>query len=41
MSVCPSVCMIQLENQWVDLYQIWNGHYAIADCLKVILFNLL
>jgi hypothetical protein len=26
--VCPSVCMIKLENRWMDLDEIWYGRYA-------------
>jgi hypothetical protein len=26
--VCLSVSMIQLENRWTDLYEIWYGRYA-------------
>jgi hypothetical protein len=26
-----SVCMIQLENRWTDLDEIWYGRYAIGD----------
>jgi hypothetical protein len=27
--VCLSVRMIQLENRWTDLDEIWYGRYAI------------
>jgi hypothetical protein len=32
--VCLSVRMIQLENHWTDLDEIWYGRYAIGDTLK-------
>jgi hypothetical protein len=28
--VCLSVRMIQLENRWTDLDEIWYGRYAIG-----------
>jgi hypothetical protein len=28
-SVCPSVRMIELENRWTDLDEIWYELYAI------------
>jgi hypothetical protein len=37
--VCLSVRMIQLENSWTDLDEIWYGRYAIGDYPKIILFN--
>jgi hypothetical protein len=39
--VCLFVCMIQLENRWMDLDEIWYGHYAIGDYPKIVLFNFL
>jgi hypothetical protein len=36
-SVCLSVHMIQLKNQWLDLGEIWYGCYAIVDYPKFIL----
>jgi hypothetical protein len=41
LSVCPSVRMIQLENRWTDLDEIWYGRYATEDYPKIILFNYL
>jgi hypothetical protein len=32
--VCLSVRMIQLENRWTGLYEIWYGRYAIGATLK-------
>jgi hypothetical protein len=37
MSVCPSICMIQLENCWTDLDEIWCGQCVIGMYSKVIL----
>jgi hypothetical protein len=34
LSVYQSVHMIQLENSWTDLDEIWHGRYAIGDSLK-------
>jgi hypothetical protein len=34
MFVCVSVRMIQLENRWTDLDEIWYGRYAIGTALK-------
>jgi hypothetical protein len=38
---CLSICMIQLENRWMDLEEIWYGHYAIGDYPKIVLYNFL
>jgi hypothetical protein len=32
--------MIQLENRWKDLDEIWHGLCAIGDSPKIILFQL-
>jgi hypothetical protein len=32
--------MIQLENRWPDLDEIWYGLYAIGDYPKIVLFKL-
>jgi hypothetical protein len=34
-----SVHMIQFENHWTDLDEIWYGHYAIEGYPKLVLFN--
>jgi hypothetical protein len=34
-----SVRMIQLENRWTDLDEIWYGRYATGDYLKIVLLN--
>jgi hypothetical protein len=34
MSVCLPVRMIQLENLWTDLYEIWYGLYSTGTTLK-------
>jgi hypothetical protein len=39
--VCLSVRMIQLDNLWTDLDEIWNGYYAIGIFPKIVLFNFL
>jgi hypothetical protein len=39
MSVRPSVRMIQQENCWKDLDEIWYGRYAVGVCLKTLVFN--
>jgi hypothetical protein len=36
-----SVRMIQLENRWTDLNEIWYGRYATGDYPKMIFFNFL
>jgi hypothetical protein len=33
--------MIQLENQWKDFYENWNGGCAIGDHPKIVLFKFL
>jgi hypothetical protein len=33
--VCLSIRMIQLENHWMDLDEIWYGRYAIGDYPKL------
>jgi hypothetical protein len=33
--------MIQLENRWTDLDEIWYGPYAIGEYPKIALFNFL
>jgi hypothetical protein len=38
---CPSDRMIQLENNWADLDEIWCGRYAIGDCYDNVLYNFL
>jgi hypothetical protein len=35
--VCLSVHMIQLENHWMDLDEIWYGHYAIGVYPEIVL----
>jgi hypothetical protein len=37
LSVCPSVRMIQLENRWTDLDEVWYGLYAIGLYSKMVL----
>jgi hypothetical protein len=32
-----NVHIIQLENCWMDLYEIWYGYYAIGDYPKIFL----
>jgi hypothetical protein len=39
--VRPSVRMVQLENSWTDLDEIWYGDYAIGDYPKIVLLNFL
>jgi hypothetical protein len=41
MSICLSVCMIQLGNRWTDLDEIWYGCYALGAYPKIVLFNFL
>jgi hypothetical protein len=46
MSVCPSVHhlsvrMIQLENRWTNLDEIWCGGYAIGINQKILFFSFL
>jgi hypothetical protein len=36
---CLSVCMIQIENCWTDLDEIWYGRRAIGDYPEVVLLN--
>jgi hypothetical protein len=36
-----SIHMIQLENRWTDLCEIWYGSYVIGVCHKIVLFNFL
>jgi hypothetical protein len=36
---CLSLRMIQIENRWTDLDEIWYGLYAIGAYLKIILFS--
>jgi hypothetical protein len=33
--------MIQFENRWTDLDEIWYGLYAIGDYPKIVLLNFL
>jgi hypothetical protein len=33
--------MIQIENSWKDLDEIWNGRYAIRDNPKIVFYNFL
>jgi hypothetical protein len=40
-SVCPSVRMIQLENSWTDLDEIWYAGCVIGDYPKTALFYFL
>jgi hypothetical protein len=35
------VCMIQFESSWMDLDEIWYGHYATESYPKIVLFNFL
>jgi hypothetical protein len=37
---CPSVCMTQLETQWID-FDIWYGHYTTGGYAKLVIFNFL
>jgi hypothetical protein len=39
--VCLSVRMIQLENRWTDLDEIWYGYYAIGDYPEIVLLSFL
>jgi hypothetical protein len=39
--ICLSVHMIQLDNRWTDLDEIWYGRYTIGIYPKIVLFNLL
>jgi hypothetical protein len=39
--VCLHVRMIQLENRWTDLDDIWYERYAIEDYHKIVLHNFL
>jgi hypothetical protein len=39
--VCLSVRMIQLDNRWTDVDEIWYGRYATGDYPKIVLFNFL
>jgi hypothetical protein len=39
--VCLSVRMIQYENRWPDLDEIWHVRYAISVNPKIVLFNFL
>jgi hypothetical protein len=39
MGLVMSVCMIQLENCWTDLDQIWYGCYAIGEYPETVLYN--
>jgi hypothetical protein len=41
LSLRLSVRMIQLENRWTDLDDIWYGSYAIGIYPKIVLFNFL
>jgi hypothetical protein len=45
MSVCPcirmSVLMIQLQNHWTDLDEIWYGLYIIGVYPKIVVLNFL
>jgi hypothetical protein len=41
MSVCPSVHVIQLENRWMDVNEIWYGCYATGDYPQIVLYNFL
>jgi hypothetical protein len=36
-----SARMIQLENSWTDLGEIWYGRYAIGNHPKIVLCNFL
>jgi hypothetical protein len=36
-----SVRIIQLDNRWTDLDEIWYGRFAIRDYPKIVLFNFL
>jgi hypothetical protein len=38
LSVCLSVCIIQIECQWLDLDD-WYGLSVIGDYSKIVLFN--
>jgi hypothetical protein len=40
MSVRLSVRMIQLENRWTNLDEIWYGRYATGYCLEIIFFSI-
>jgi hypothetical protein len=37
--ICVSVRMIQLENRWANLDEIWYGRYAIGDYPKIVLHS--
>jgi hypothetical protein len=34
------VHMIQLENRWTDLDQIWYGRYAVEVYPKIVFFSI-
>jgi hypothetical protein len=36
-----SVRMIQIGNCWMDLDEIWYGHYAMGVYPKIVFFNFL
>jgi hypothetical protein len=38
---CLSVRMFQLENYWMDFYEIWYEHYDIEGDPKIALSNFL
>jgi hypothetical protein len=38
---CLSDRMIQIENLWMDLDEIWSGVHATGDCPEIILLNYL
>jgi hypothetical protein len=38
-SVCPSVRIIELDNRWTDLDEIWYVRYATGFYRKIILLN--
>jgi hypothetical protein len=39
LSVCPSVGIIQLQNRWKDLGQIWYGRHDIGYYNKITFYN--
>lgn len=38
-SVCLSVSVIQVENRWTDLDEIWYGHFGSGNHPKIVHFN--
>jgi hypothetical protein len=41
LSVRLSIRMIQFENHWTDLDELWYGRYVIGDYPKIVHYNFL